>query len=174
MKRKLTLYIVAAILAAAVGVYVGMERIKPLTPQAEALSGLLGQTLPDQSGKPQALSVWRGKPLLVNFWATWCAPCVKEMPELQALQQQILPVQIIGIGVDSAEKITEFGAKLHITYPLYVAGTGAIGQLRALGNEVGGLPFTLLVGADGSIKKTYIGALDFDRLRSDIAAEKLR
>lgn len=173
MKRKLTLYIVAAILAAAVGVYVGLERIRPLTPQAEALAGLLAQTLPDQSGKPQALSQWRGKPLLVNFWATWCAPCVKEMPELQALQTEIPALQIIGIGVDSAEKIAEFGTKLHISYPLYVAGTGAIGQLRALGNEVGGLPFTLLVAADGSIRKTYIGALDFATLRSDIAAEKL-
>jgi thiol-disulfide isomerase/thioredoxin len=164
---------VAAVLAAAVGVFVGMERIKPQTPEAQALAGLLAQTLPDQTGQPQALSKWRGKPLLVNFWATWCAPCVKEMPELVALQKQTPDVQIIGIGIDNAEKIAEFAVKLHIDYPLYVAGNGAISQLRALGNQVGGLPFTLLVSADGSIKKTYIGALDFDKLRSDIAKAKL-
>jgi thiol-disulfide isomerase/thioredoxin len=170
MTRKTLLFVFVAILAAAIGVYVGNLRTKPHTPQDKALAQLFAQTLPDLSGQPQALSKWQGKPLLINFWASWCGPCVEEMPELVALHHELPALQIIGIGVDSADKLTEFAAKLKIDYPLYVGGSNAISVMRDMGNAVGGLPFTLLVNADGSIQKTYIGALDFAALRKDIAA----
>ena len=173
MSRKPVLYILIAILALAVGAFVGIRQDKPQTPQAKALAQLFSQTLPDPAGKPQALSQWQGKPLLINFWASWCGPCVEEMPELVALHHAMPDLQVIGIGVDTADKINEFAGKLKIDYPLYVAGTNAIGTMRDLGNAVGGLPFTLLISADGTIQKTYIGALDFDRLRKDIASTKL-
>jgi thiol-disulfide isomerase/thioredoxin len=164
MTRKTLLLLFVAILAAAVGAYVGNQRTKPQTPQDKALAQLFAQTLPDLGGQPQPLSKWQGKPLLINFWASWCGPCVEEMPELVALHHEMPALQIIGIGVDSADKLNEFAAKLKIDYPLYVS------VMRDLGNVVGGLPFTLLVSADGSIQKTYIGALDFAVLRKDIAA----
>ncbi|MDB5118776.1 MAG: alkyl hydroperoxide reductase [Mucilaginibacter sp.] len=170
MSRKIVLFILIAVLAGGIGAYVGMQRIKPQTPQTKALTQLLSQTLPDPAGQPQALSKWQGKPLLINFWASWCGPCVEEMPELEALHKEIPALQIIGIGVDSAPKIIEFAGKLNIDYPLYVAGTNAISVMRDLGNTVGGLPFTLLVGADGTIQQTYIGAIDFDKLHKDIAS----
>ncbi|HEY4316466.1 MAG TPA: TlpA disulfide reductase family protein [Herbaspirillum sp.] len=170
MTRKTLLFVFIAIVAAAVGVYVGNQRSKPQTPQDTALAHLFAQTLPDLGGQPQPLSKWQGKPLLINFWASWCGPCVEEMPELVALHHEKPDLQIIGIGVDTADKLNEFAAKLKIDYPLYVGGSNAIGIMRDLGNAVGGLPFTLLVGADGTIRKTYIGALDFAVLRKDIAA----
>jgi thiol-disulfide isomerase/thioredoxin len=170
MNRKVTLYILIAVLAGAIGAYAGIQRVKPQTPQDQALTRLLSQSMPDPQGQQQALSKWRGKPLLINFWATWCGPCVEEMPELVALHKQMPGLQVIGIGVDSAPNIAAFAAKLKIDYPLYVADSGAIGTMRELGNAVGGLPFSLLVGADGSIKQSYIGALNFDKLRKDIAA----
>jgi thiol-disulfide isomerase/thioredoxin len=165
---KILLIVLIGLLAAAIGAYVGLQRVKPASPQDQALTQLFAQTLPDPAGRPEALSKWQGKPLLINFWASWCGPCVEEMPELVALHKQMPQLQVIGIGVDSADKIAEFAAKLHIDYPLYVAGSNAIGLMRDLGNAVGGLPFTLLIDSKGTIQKTYIGAIDFDKLRKDL------
>jgi len=140
------------------------------SPETQALNKLLSQSLPDANGHPTDLSAWKGKPLVVNFWATWCGPCVEEMPELTALQQEIAPVQILGIGVDSQENIAKFAEKYQIRYPLFVAGTGATDLLRQFGNQAGGLPFTALVDKEGNVKKVYLGRLKFDALRADLAS----
>jgi thiol-disulfide isomerase/thioredoxin len=170
MTRKTLLILFVAILAAAIGIYAGMQRVTPQTPQDKAVAHLFAQSLPDLNGQPQPLAKWRGKPLLINFWASWCGPCVEEMPELVALHHAMPDLQIIGIGVDSAANLAQFADKLKVDYPLYVGGNGAISIMRELGNAVGGLPFTLLIGPDGTIRKTYIGALDFTTLRKDLAA----
>lgn len=172
--RNIFLFILVAAIAAGVGVYTSHKQNQPApqTPEAKAVANLFAQTMPDATGKPQALSQWKGKPLIINFWATWCAPCVEEMPELAALQAEVAPVQIIGIGVDSQENIAQFAEKFHIYYPLYVAGTGATDLLRQFGNQAGGLPFTVLVGLDGNLKKVYLGRLNFDELRRDLASFK--
>lgn len=171
-KKKVSDYIILA-LVAAIGIGVGLyaqHRSSPAdSPETLALNRLLSQNLPDASGQQQALSQWQGKPLVVNFWATWCGPCVEEMPELTALQKEIAPVQILGIGVDSQENIAKFAEKWQIRYPLYVAGTGATDLLRQFGNQAGGLPFTVLVGKDGKVKKIYLGRLKFDELRQDLS-----
>ena len=170
--RNIVLFILVAVIAAGVGMYTSHQQTAPQTPEAKAVGNLFAQTMPDVAGKPQALSQWKGKPVIINFWATWCAPCVEEMPELAALQAEVAPVQIIGIGVDSQENIAQFAEKFHIYYPLYVAGTGATDLLRQFGNQAGGLPFTVLVGLDGNLKKVYLGRLNFDELRRDLASLK--
>jgi len=136
-----------------------------------AVSQLYGQSLNDLNGKPQSLAQWKGKPLLVNFWASWCGPCVQEMPELSAMATQDggKHVNVIGIGIDSPTNLVEFVKKTKVSYPLYVGGLGGTDLSRALGNANGGLPFTVLIGADGQVRKTYIGRLKFDQLRADIA-----
>ena len=171
MKKNLSLVIVLAILAAGAGMYLGIQKFTPALPQPAAVSNLFGQTLPDPGGTPHALSQWRGKALVVNFWATWCAPCVEEMPELSDLQAELQGknIQIIGIGIDSAANITEFSSKLKIGYPLYVAGMRGTDLSRLFGNQAGGLPFTVLLDAQGHIKKTYLGKLKIDQLRQDLA-----
>ena len=175
MKRKLIVYGLVALLFLGLGAFFGSRSLAP-TPAsavpASAVAQLLALSLPDVQGQPQALSKWRGKALIVNFWAPWCPPCVKEMPELSALHTELAAkdIHVLGIGIDSAANIAEFSSKYKISFPLYVAGLSGTELGRQLGNQAGGLPFTVLIGADGKVKKTYLGSLKFDQLRTDLAA----
>jgi thiol-disulfide isomerase/thioredoxin len=191
MKKNKKLAVVAAVAAifCALGVVFG-SKMKPVPPAASiaspgapdrggpahpASTNLYAQTLNDLSGKPQTLGQWKGKPLLVNFWATWCGPCVQEMPELSALANEEAAngaakrFNVIGLGIDSPSAMSEFAAKHNIKYPLYVGGMGGTDLSRAFGNTNGGLPFTVLIGADGQVRKTYLGKLKFDELKADLA-----
>jgi thiol-disulfide isomerase/thioredoxin len=170
MKRNILIIVPIAILFGVIGLYSGLKHHAPAQPADSAVSALLAQALPDVDGKSQALSQWTGRPMIVNFWATWCAPCVQEMPELSALQAELAPrkIQILGIGIDSPSNIAEFSRKYKISYPLYVAGMGGTELSRQFGNKTGSLPFTVLVGADGRIRKQYLGRLKFDELRQDL------
>lgn len=99
--KNVILLAVVAVVCVGVGVYASHRANPPASPETQALNKLLSQSMPDASGQTQSLAQYKGKPLVLNFWATWCGPCVEEMPELTALQQEIAPVQILGIGVDS-------------------------------------------------------------------------
>jgi len=136
-----------------------------------AVADLYGRSLNDLAGKPQPLAKWKGKPLLVNFWASWCAPCVSEMPELSALAAADggKHFNVIGIGIDSPANLVEFTKKVKISYPLYVGGMGGTDLAQGLGNAAGGLPYTVLIGADGQVVKSYLGRLKFEQLRADLA-----
>jgi thiol-disulfide isomerase/thioredoxin len=180
-KKKLAGYAILAAAFTVLGAIAGVrqEAKGPLTTTYAptdgrahtAVTNLYAQSLNDLSGKPQALSQWKGKPLLVNFWASWCAPCVSEMPELSelAVKDGGKRFNVIGIGIDSPTNLAEFAKKIKISYPLYVGGMGATDLARNLGNANGGLPYTVLIGADGQVKKTYLGRLKFDQLRADLA-----
>ena len=171
MKKKLLVYVPIAILFCAIGVYFNLQRFTPSAPQSPAVANLFAQSMAEATGKPEPLSQWKGKPLIVNFWATWCGPCVEEMPELNALRAELVKkdIHVIGIGIDSQDAIAKFAAKYKITYPLYVAGTDGTALLRQFGNAAGGLPFTVLIGADGQVKKSYLGSIKFDELRKDLS-----
>jgi thiol-disulfide isomerase/thioredoxin len=161
-----------AVLAAACAVFGAIAAVKQEAKAPPAAAGALyGQSLNDLSGKPQALAQWKGKPLLVNFWASWCAPCVQEMPELSELAAKDggKHFNVIGIGIDSPANLVEFTRKTKVAYPLYVGGLSGTDLSRELGNANGGLPFTVLIGADGQVRKTYLGRLKFDQLRADLA-----
>jgi thiol-disulfide isomerase/thioredoxin len=137
-----------------------------------AVSQLYAQTMNDSKGAPQALSQWKGKAVVVNFWAPWCAPCVQEMPELAQLAKDLRSkdIHVIGIGIDSPTNIAQFADKFKISYPLYVAGMSGTDLSRKFGNTAGGLPYTVLIGADGQVKKTYLGRIKFGELQADLAA----
>lgn len=170
MKKNIVLFGVIALIFTALGIFWGNRQHQRQAPESTAVSSLLEQTLSDASGKPQPLMQWKNKALIVNFWATWCAPCVDEMPELSALQAEIAPaqIQIIGIGVDSATNIAEFSTKYKIAYPLYTGGMGAAELSRHFGNQAGALPFTVLIGRDGQVRKTYLGRLKIKELRNEL------
>jgi len=121
-------------------------------------------TLPDLTGQAQPLSRYRGQPLLANFWATWCAPCVKEMPALDALASRFSAVQFLGIGIDTAANMRDFVQKVPVAYPLLVAGYEGVDLLRALGNSAGGLPFTVLFDASGQQVRQILGEVELDEL----------
>jgi len=176
--KKLAAVAAVAVIFCALGVVFG-SKMKPQSQPTQApaasahpaATNLYAQTLNDLSGKPQALAQWKGKPLLVNFWATWCGPCVQEMPELSALANEEAGKRfnVIGLGIDSPSAMSEFAAKHNIKYPLYVGGMGGTELSRGFGNTNGGLPFTVLIGADGQVRKTYLGKLKFDELKADLA-----
>src|SRR5450830_1045946 len=178
-KSHLLAYGAIAILFAATGAWYGTQQKAPPPPVTSTVQpgisapvdALFAQTLADDKGVQQALAQWKGKAMLVNFWAPWCGPCVQEMPELSALAagEEGKKLQVIGIGIDSPSNIAEFSDKYKITYPVLVAGMSGTELSRQFGNSGGGLPYTVLIGADGQVKKTYLGRLKFDELRKDLA-----
>lgn len=152
-------------LALAAGVYLSERMSGPAT--GASASALLGVTLPDASGKNEALAQWRGKVLVVNFWATWCTPCREEMPEFVAAQRELgaRGLQFVGIAIDEPEKVRQFVAEIGLNYPALIGGYGAIELSRTLGNQVGALPFTIIIDRSGSIVHTQLGPLREEKLR---------
>ncbi len=117
-------------------------------------------TLPDPDGKPVAIpAAWAGRTTLVNLWATWCAPCLKEMPDLQAFAdaQGSTGMQVVGIALDEAAAVAAFLRQHGITYPVLVDAAGPADAGVRLGNPAGVLPYSVLVSADGRLLKTRIG-----------------
>lgn len=179
MNRRLLLSAAVAVAVAATvaGGYTLLERNPPqpapAAPAAEdPVAALMQLQLPDLNGATQSLAAWKGQPIVVNFWATWCAPCVKEMPELDALQKKYPQIKFVGIGVDSAANMQKFVEKVQVSYPLWVMGAGAIDTLRKLGNPSGGLPFTIIFNADGSINRKILGEIQPDDLSQTLSSLK--
>jgi peroxiredoxin len=138
--------------------------------EAGAVSLFFQQTLPDSTGQVFAFEQLRGSQVVVNFWATWCAPCVEEMPELSALATEFegTGTRFIGVGVDNPDAIAKFSSKLPVSYPLVVANaTGAFLAAR-FGNAAGGLPYTVVIAPDGRVKEQILGRVRIEALREVI------
>ncbi|HMM52676.1 MAG TPA: TlpA disulfide reductase family protein [Burkholderiaceae bacterium] len=103
--------------------------------------------------QPVALARLRGHPTGANFWATWCPPCVEEMPELSDISDKfrVRRLQVVRVGIDSASNIGQFTRKTPVRYPLLVAGNSGLALMRRLGNTAGALPFTVVLARDGSV-----------------------
>lgn len=170
--KKISSFIVIAVLFTAIGLYFGTKRFQPAPPADTAVGALMQLSIKDSAGKQRKMSEWKGKTLLLNFWAPWCPPCVDEMPELVALQNERADknFQIVGIGIDSPDNIRQFAAKHQITYPLLLGGLEGTELSRQFGNESGGLPFTVLIAPDGTVRKAYSGRLDLEKVRADLAS----
>lgn len=168
--KKVLIYSAFALISAATGIYLGIQHTTPAQAETSAATHFFAQTLTDANGQAQQMTQWKNKALVINFWATWCPPCVDEMPELSALQKEIQSknIQIIGIGIDSTSNIAQFSAKHNIAYPLYAGGMSGTDLSRQFGNAAGGLPFTVLIDRHGLVKKTYLGRLKMEDLRKDL------
>lgn len=162
--------LIAALAAGATGepAWAAVPAVQPTT--AAALAALRARPMADLQGATRRLADWQGRPMLLNFWASWCAPCVREMPELDALQKQFPRIQFIGIGIDTAVKIRKFLLKVPVSYPLLVLGTSGIDTLRDLGDTAAGLPFTLILTADGSVKRSVLGKIRPDDIHNTLAS----
>jgi len=122
---------------------------------------IFGVTLPDTTGQQQSIGQWKGKVLVVNFWATWCVPCRDEMPEFVKAQREFgaRGVQFVGIAVDDLNKVKDFSAELGLNYPALIGGYGAIELSKSLGNRIGALPYTLFIDRAGRISRAHLGPL---------------
>jgi thiol-disulfide isomerase/thioredoxin len=117
-------------------------------------------TLPDLDGKPQSLSQWHGKRVLLNFWATWCAPCRKEMPELSAAQTSHPGVQVIGVALDQPQAVREYLKHTTVDYPILIGIDADPEPTLHFGDTVGALPYSVLIGPDGRIERTNLGPFE--------------
>jgi peroxiredoxin len=137
----------------------------------QAAVALFALTLPDADGVQRSLQSWRGKLLVVNFWATWCGPCVEEMPELQQFADEFAQrnVAVIGIGVDDADKIRDFRRQHQLRIPLLAAGFDGMQLALRLGNPEPVLPYTALISPDGRLVEEHSGRVQPPELRRWVA-----
>jgi thiol-disulfide isomerase/thioredoxin len=125
----------------------------------------------DLAGKKRRLAEWKGKIIVCNFWATWCQPCRQEIPMLIAISRQMEAkgVEVVGIAIDHAAKVTDFARDYKITYPLLIAGPDGLDLMRATGNQVGGLPYTAFLDRKGKIVSRRLGALKESEVHQRLA-----
>ncbi len=127
------------------------------------------ETLPEFSlanvaGEQQSIKSWPGKPLLINFWATWCGPCLREIPMLKELQTAQPELQVVGIAIDKPELVVGFADNMQFNYPILIGQTEAWAAAAALGVNIYALPFTVFTGGDGSILGVHTGELHAEHL----------
>ena len=168
------LVVVVAAVAAAAGIWLASQRAGPVAGSADpaAAAALAHLALPDHQGKEQRFEQWRGKVLVVNFWATWCAPCREEMPEFIRAQKEYgeKGLQFVGIAVDQADKVEQYVKEIGLNYPALIGGFGAMELSKTLGNDLMALPFTVVLDRNGSIAHTQLGVLKPDKLASLVKA----
>lgn len=118
-------------------------------------------TLNDLAGAPQSISRWDGKVLIVNFWASWCEPCEREIPLLNALQAEYgeRGLQVIGVAIDELGQVQDFVQSTPISYPVLVGEQEAVNALAGFGAEMTVLPYTAFVRRDGRIERLHAGEL---------------
>jgi len=158
--RTVATFAVVAIAAAAAGLYFGTWRTQSKLPfvRASDAKSLPELTFEDANGKPHTLADFRGKFVLLNIWATWCAPCREEMPAFAQLQRRWAArgVQFVGVSSEEAAKVARFGRELGINYPLWV-GEAAPELSRRLGNTGGVLPHSVVLDGSGKVLEQRVG-----------------
>jgi thiol-disulfide isomerase/thioredoxin len=160
------LLVLAGGLAAGFGWWVGtaFNRPAPVPVPAHVTVAEVGAALPDLAlagldGKAHSLADFRGRPLVINFWATWCPPCIAEMPMLSAFdaEQAANGPRVIGIALDAPERVRAFLSTTPVGYPILLDRPDDDDASVVLGNTRGVLPYTVLINADGRILATHIG-----------------
>ncbi|HZY18929.1 MAG TPA: TlpA disulfide reductase family protein [Ramlibacter sp.] len=158
-RRALTLGIGAAAALAGTGAAWWTSRSADADPGAAGAFWAASFDAPQ--GGSVAMATFRGRPLLLNFWATWCPPCVEEMPMLDGFAQQHAANgwQVIGLAIDQPSAVRRFLARTPVRYPIGLAGLEGTELTKKLGNLGGGLPFTVVFGPDGGIRQRRMGKL---------------
>ena len=122
--------------------------------------------LPDLDGSPRDLSEWAGRNRLLNFWATWCAPCRREIPLLEAFQseQGETGIQVIGIAVDFPDDVAKFAETAGFNYPVLIGQDDVMSLVESWGIDFVGLPFTMVLSADGELLDTHFGEIHREQI----------
>jgi len=160
-----------ALLAAALGYRLGVwgKGADAPPPVAPAIP-IFDLVLTDLKGQPQSLGQWRGKILIVNYWATWCHPCREEMPGFSRLQDRYgdKGVQFVGISIDTVDKIIEFQKTTPVSYPLLIGDIDVMENSAKLGNTRQALPFTAVFDREGRLSATKLGRLSEPELERQL------
>ena len=169
--RALVLFAAVAIASAVAGAayYLGYRGAD--APRAEdraIVERLFAARLADLGGAARSLEPWRGRVLVVNFWATWCAPCREEIPGFVKLQARYgaQGLQFVGIAIDDPSKVVPFAREFGINYPLLTGGLEALELLRQSGNRAGVLPYTVVIDRKGNLVSRERGGLKEARLET--------
>lgn len=178
MKKTTRILLVLSVALAAAGAGIlaarslGNHRGSETPAVAEATAALLALELPDSDDRPQALAQWRGKIIVANFWATWCPPCRKEIPDFAAVSRDLAaqPVQFVGISIDHADSVKAFALEHDVPYPLLIAGPQVLDLASGFGNAAQGLPFTVIIDRDGQARHIKLGTLNRSELEGKIRA----
>lgn len=174
MKRRGLFYAGIGAAAAVAGAGAAFWRWRLAEPSAAdgAAAAFWQTSLSGVDGQPVALNTFAGKPLLVNFWATWCPPCVEELPLLNRFHQQQQPKgwQVLGIAVDQPSAVKRWLERSPLAFPVVLAGLQGTEMSKNLGNQAGGLPFSVLFNAKGQVLERKLGQLH----ESDLGAWALR
>lgn len=127
-----------------------------------------GFALPDLSGNTRDINEWSGKVLVINFWATWCPPCLKEVPEFVELQKKYgdRGLQFVGIALQKPEEVVEFAREHAMNYPVLTGEMAVITVAQSYGNTQGALPYTAVIDRAGVIRYTKIGQMPGTRLEA--------
>jgi thiol-disulfide isomerase/thioredoxin len=162
-RNLITAGVAAAATAAGAAAYLWQRRAEPADAASAELWGLDFET--PGPGR-LAMASLRSQPLVLNFWATWCPPCVREMPALDRFYRdhRAKGWQVLGLAADNAAAVRKFLADTPVAFPIALAGFAGIDLSRRLGNLSGGLPFTVLYGREGQVLKRHIGETHYEQL----------
>lgn len=145
------------------------------TSPAVTTSSILGRQrpefmLPDLDGQMRSISEWDGKVIALNFWATWCPPCLEEIPEFVSLQAkyQAAGLQFIGVALQRPEEVRQFAAEHGMNYPVMTGELEVIKLAESYGNHIGALPYTVIIGRDGQVAHVKPGVLPTEEAESII------
>ena len=164
--RRWMLSVGAAAALAGAGVATWRWRAQPVLDPA--LQAFWAERFEQPGGGELSVASFRGQPLLVNFWATWCPPCVEELPMIEAFWREQGPknLQVLALAIDQPSAVRRFLERQPLTFPVGLAGLTGSQLARNLGNAQGGLPFSVFFRADQSIYKQKIGQLTPDDLQN--------
>ncbi|MBP7566476.1 MAG: TlpA family protein disulfide reductase [Burkholderiaceae bacterium] len=170
--RRRWLYVGVGAAAAAAGAVGAWRKYQPHAVADSALDGLWAMSFDTPSGGQLAMASLRGKPLLVNFWATWCPPCVEELPLLDRFhtEHSARGWQVVGLAIDQPSAVRSYLARLPLRFPVGLAGLEGTALGRSLGNETGGLPFSVVISPAGAVIERKMGQLHEPDLQRILAA----
>ena len=154
------------------GIGIGVWRYRA-TPSIENADWLFELELPGPDGQVTRLSQHRGPLTVVNFWATWCAPCIEEMPELSSLhtEWQSGPAKFVGLAVDSPSQVRSHLEERPVSYPIAIIGAAGTELSKRLGASIDALPFTALIDSKGQVRRVKLGRIREEELRNWIKEE---